>query len=78
MPFPKNLDEMKAFGYRFADNGTCKGCGEDIEWWVTPRGKNIPMNPMQGGSSEAVSHFATCSDAPLFSKQPTQPQERKH
>ena len=64
MAFPKTLNEMKAFNYRFDNYGTCKGCGEDIEWYKTPNGKKIPMNPMTGGDSEAVAHWATCSDPP--------------
>jgi hypothetical protein len=68
MPFPKTADEMKSQGYIFDNDAVCRGCGEDIEWWITPRGKKIPMNPMPRGSSEAVAHWSTCSDAPLFRK----------
>jgi hypothetical protein len=66
MPFPKTLDDMKPAGYRFDNDAVCRGCGDDIEWWITPNGKKIPMNPMQRGVSEAVAHWATCTDAPLF------------
>lgn len=68
MSFPQTLDEMKSFGYSFQDHATCRGCGSDIEWWETPRGKKIPMDPMDAGSSKATPHWATCSDAPLFRK----------
>lgn len=68
MAFPKTFDEMKPAGYKFLGNATCKGCGDDIEWWETPNGKKIPMNPMTSGSSEAVAHWSTCSDAPVFRK----------
>jgi len=64
--FPKNIMEMKAQGYRFDNDAICRGCGEDIEWWITPRGKKIPMNPMPESNAEAIAHWATCSDAPLF------------
>lgn len=70
MAFPKNLEEMKSFGYIFSDNAVCRGCGADIEFWETPRGKKIPMNVMERGSSEAVAHFATCSDAASFRSKP--------
>jgi hypothetical protein len=66
MPFPKTLDEMTAAGYSFENSAICKGCGEDIEWWTTPTGKKIPMNPMYRGIFAAVSHWATCADAPSF------------
>jgi hypothetical protein len=68
VPFPKTMDDMKAAGYKFKDYAVCKGCGEDIEWWETPKGKNIPMNSMQRGNDEAVTHWVTCSDAPTFRK----------
>jgi hypothetical protein len=66
MPFPKTADELKAAGYAFDNDATCRGCGADIEWWITPRGSKLPMDPMPRGTSEAVSHFATCPDAPTF------------
>lgn len=66
MPFPKTADEMKAQGYTFSDDGTCKGCGDDIEWWKTPQGKNIPMNPMPRGTNEAIAHWSTCTERDSF------------
>jgi hypothetical protein len=68
MAFPKTLDEMKAAGYKFDNDATCRGCGADIEWWITPRGRKIPMDPMTKGASQAVSHFATCNDSESFRK----------
>ena len=68
MAFPQTLNEMKARGYTFKDDGVCKGCGEDIEWWETSNGQNIPMNPMTGGDSEAVAHWATCTEQDSFRK----------
>lgn len=66
MPFPKTMQDMINQQYKFDDYAVCKGCGEDIEWWSTPRGKKIPMNPMESGSSEAISHFSTCTEAESF------------
>lgn len=68
MAFPKTLDEMKRAGYTFQNCATCGGCGQDIEWWITPLGKKIPMDPMNRGVSQAVSHFATCTEAERFRK----------
>jgi hypothetical protein len=68
MAFPQTLDEMKSRGYKFKDHAECKGCGDSIEWWETPNGKNIPMNPMERGSSEAVAHWATCTEQDSFRK----------
>ena len=66
MPFPKTLDELKSAGYVFSNHATCRGCGADIEWWSTPKGSKICMDPMERGSSPAISHFATCPDAGSF------------
>jgi len=66
MPFPKTMDELKAAGYQFSGHAACKGCGEDIEWWKTPLGKSLPMNPMDRGSAEAIAHWTTCSEADSF------------
>jgi len=68
MAFPKTLDEMNAVGYKFDNHATCRGCGADIEWWITPRGSKLPMDPMERGSSEAVSHFATCPESDSFKR----------
>jgi hypothetical protein len=68
MAFPSNLAEMKTFGYKFLDYAVCRECGSDIEFWLTPRGKKIPMDPMTRDADKATAHFATCPDAPLFRK----------
>ena len=68
MAFPTTLNEMKQRGYSFQDDAVCRGCGDDIEWWETPNGKKIPMNPMTGGDSEAVAHWATCTEQDSFRK----------
>ena len=33
--------------------------------WVVSQ---IPMDPMSKGTDPAITHFSTCSDAPLFRK----------
>ena len=69
MPFPKNCVELKNAGYVFDNDSTCRGCGDEIEWWKTPMGKSIPMNPMDKGDSPAIAHWSTCSDAPAFRRE---------
>jgi hypothetical protein len=68
MAYPKNFAEMKAQNYKFDNDAECRGCGDAIEWWITPNGKKMPMNPMTCSESPAVPHWSTCSDAPSFRK----------
>lgn len=68
MPFPQTRDALVAAGYVFSNHARCRGCGAEIEWFSTSRGKKMPFNLMQEGSSPAVTHFTDCPDAPLFRK----------
>jgi hypothetical protein len=68
MAFPRTLDEMTTAGYKFDNHATCRGCGDDIEWWITPTGKKIPMNIMDRGASTATAHWATCPEQDSFRK----------
>lgn len=65
-------DALRA-GYRFRGHGTCRFCGEDFEWWLSPRkedggnDKPIPINKPPSGTSTVarsmapfVVHMATC------------------
>lgn len=58
MPFPTTIEELKAAGYKF------ENCGERIEWWITPRGKKMPMSVDESGNCE--SHFSNCPNAKDF------------
>jgi hypothetical protein len=58
MSFPSTLEELKANGYKHLGEGRCRYCGEDIEWWETPRLKRIPMN-----HGTAVAHWKECTEA---------------
>ena len=69
MAFPKTFAELAPAGYSFDNAAVCKGCGDEIEWWTTPNGKHIPMNPMKRDSDEAVAHWATCTEQDSFRKQ---------
>lgn len=68
MPFPKTMDELKSSNYHFDNYAACKGCGADIEWWVSPKGSKLPMDPMDKGTSEARIHFSSCPEAESFRK----------
>jgi hypothetical protein len=66
MRFPETITELAAAGYRFDKDGHCRGCRKAVEWWITPRGKRMPMDVHADGSCE--SHFATCPKAQDFRK----------
>jgi len=73
MPFPKNRLAMANAGYKPLPSGNCRGCNQAIEFWQTPAGKQIPMNPMETEDSPAITHFATCSKAAEFRKTVARP-----
>ena len=66
MPFPKTRASLKEAGYRFDNHAKCRGCGQEIEWYFTPKGGKMPFDLMQEDNSPAVSHFATCPNADEF------------
>ncbi len=43
----KTDTELVAAGYKFVKKGKCRGesCGAELEWWETPRGKLMPIDP---------------------------------
>ncbi|MFA5387689.1 MAG: hypothetical protein WC322_04905 [Candidatus Paceibacterota bacterium] len=63
MPFPTNETELVAAGYRFDRTAACRGCGAQIEWWQTPKGKWMPLDP---GTMQP--HWGTCPQAGQFRK----------
>ena len=59
--FPATEQALKSEGYQFAGTGSCRGCGARLEWWVTPSGKRIPLEPVT-----FKAHFASCPKAKEF------------
>jgi hypothetical protein len=71
MPFPANRKEMEDRGFIRKSYTRCKGCGDSMEFWITPSGHHIPMNPMPMAESPAVSHYVSCPKAEEFRKRKT-------
>lgn len=68
--FPKTRRELMLRGY-VAGSGTharCQACAASIEFWRTPTGKVIPMDPMPTLESPAIAHWSTCTDPKRFRK----------
>ena len=61
MPFPKNMAERIAAGYVLKRKSHCRGCGAAIEWWLTPRGKMMPLDV-----DTHEPHWSTCPKAQEF------------
>ncbi len=58
MKIPRNAQEMREQGYRFLELGICDVCGKTVEWWNTPKQKQIPMNQMHSPKWPAEEHWA--------------------
>lgn len=63
-PFPITPAEAIDDGYTLETSGArCSGCKAVIDWWVTPRGKKIPID----SSKETFqTHFTTCPKVGQF------------
>ena len=67
MPFPKSEEELIEKGfYRHKGRLTQKICsGKDckaaIQWWITPRNKQMPLN-----EADLSPHWADCPNADDF------------
>lgn len=73
MPIPNTSNELRAMGYQFDNESNCRGCGERIEWWITPRGKKMPMtvqhpDPLHKTEEIRVPHWSVFPNAEDFRK----------
>jgi hypothetical protein len=78
MAIPEKKADLEAFGYVFDNKAKCRGCGAEIEWWITPRGKKMPMSVQivrETGSPispvkeyRRVPHWSDCPNAKDFRK----------
>ncbi len=66
MAFPKTKEQLLAQRYKLERQSVCRGpkCGRMIEWWLTPRGKYLPLDP---GTCQP--HWTTCPDSESFRKE---------
>ena len=62
MAIPETWQGLADAGYLFDNEGICKGCGAQIEWWLTPpskknpRGSKMPMSLVE--KKDGVGFFA--------------------
>jgi hypothetical protein len=74
MKFPATSDQLKAEGYVYDNDANCRGCGEPIEWWITPKGKKMPMTVkktatiLHATADVREPHWASCPKSGDFRK----------
>ena len=75
---PESKKDLDSMGYVFDNEAHCRGCGEPIEWWITPRGKKMPMTVQEVRERDSpiapikeyrrVPHWGVCPNAADFRK----------
>jgi hypothetical protein len=66
LKWPATSDQMKAAGYLYDNEATCRRCDATIEWWITPLGKKMPISIIRTATILHASpdlrqpHFADC------------------
>lgn len=79
MAIPEKREDLVAMGYVYDNGAKCRGCGEAIEWWITPRGKKMPMSVLEPKNEQLgpfapaetfirVPHFGVCTAVAQFRK----------
>lgn len=76
MPFPETKETLEEAGYVFDNDAFCRGCGEPIEWWITPNDKKMPMSvvAVKEGTGffakvvgeKRIPHWSNCPNAKDF------------
>ena len=80
MPTPTKREDLVALGYVYDNDAFCRGCGAPIEWWITPKGKKMPMSvneikdetcgfPQPILRVDRVPHFVDCPNADHFRRE---------
>ena len=78
MAIPDKREDLVAMGYVFDNDAHCRGCGVPIEWWITPKGKKMPMSVKEVKKNEGfftppsefirIPHWTDCPEADSFRK----------
>ncbi|MCI0659025.1 MAG: hypothetical protein L0170_18380 [Acidobacteria bacterium] len=75
MAIPNNDAQLREEGYSYNFTSLCRAesCKAKLEFWHTPKGKNLPFDRKSDGTLEP--HFASCPEAQKFRKalQPLKP-----
>jgi hypothetical protein len=73
---PTKREDLVLMGYVFDNEANCRGCGAEIEWWITPKGKKMPMSVKEIRERDSpispikeiqrVPHWSDCPNAEDF------------
>jgi hypothetical protein len=63
MSLPANAAELKRRGYTFLETGECDACHCPVEWWRTPKKRQIPLDAMLSPDSTPRNHWSGCGKA---------------
>jgi hypothetical protein len=71
MAIPDNRKDLESFGYEFNGEGTCRGCGAELLWFITPREKKMPFSRIADSgpsddSEKLEPHWGVCSARDQF------------
>ena len=86
MAIPETTNALREAGWEYSGEATCRGCGERIEWWITPSGKNMPVsvkgcrhhqNRKEGNPRVALFGLSV-SESIQIAKERMKPWQRKH
>jgi hypothetical protein len=72
MAIPDTRDGLESLGYKYTGSSACRGCGAEMQWFETPRGKKMPMSAVSGTeddeSQKLEAHWTVCPNAKDFRK----------
>ena len=74
--FPRSREALRAAGYEFQRRTRCRGCGQTIEFYLTPRGKFIPMQ-VDKDAKTMLPHWEKCPKVADFRREKEMKQEVK-
>jgi hypothetical protein len=57
---PEKVDDLEKMGYTLDNRANCRFCNKEIEWWITPKEKKMPMTMHSDG--RRTPHFADCKN----------------
>jgi len=71
MAIPDNRKDLEAMGYSFNGEGLCRGCGAELFWFETPRGKKMPFSRIADAgpsddSEKLEPHWSSCPNREDF------------